>query len=144
MSGSIFDGVAEAMGFVRAGAALEEIKQDNAKLGQQISSGKLRMNPGAANKAAQVYEKKADQVERLSLRASRMGRVQGLGEYGSSQELAGKFTLKAANGTNGAADLLKMLSDELRRKADLFREAAKDYVATDEQIGEDMQKGSQA
>ncbi|MER7010374.1 hypothetical protein ABT324_02950 [Saccharopolyspora sp. NPDC000359] len=147
MSGDLGVGagaVGSALGFVGAGAALGAIRQENDQLGQQISSGQLKMNPDAANKAAQVYEKKADEVERLSLRASRLGRVQGLGDYSSAQELAGKFAQKASNGTNGAADLLKQLSDELRRKADLFRTAAKDYVTTDEQIGEDMQRGSQA
>ncbi|QIZ34847.1 hypothetical protein [Saccharopolyspora sp. ASAGF58] len=73
-----------------------------------------------------------------------MARVEGLGNYPSAQELAAKFAQKATNGSNGAADLLGQLRDELIRKADLFRQAAKDYVATDEQIGEDLQRGSQA
>lgn len=145
MSGSIFDGVAEAVGFARAGAALGAIRQKNDELGQQVSSGQLRMNPDAANKAADVYQQKAMQVNKLVRRAAALDRVDGLGEYSSSQELAGKFGLKATNGEGtGAADLLGALRDELLRKADLFREAARDYVATDEQISEDVRRGSQA
>ncbi|MEV0055782.1 hypothetical protein AB0H34_35450 [Saccharopolyspora shandongensis] len=133
-----------AVGFAGAGAALGAIAQQNDQLSQQVSSGQLKMNPDAANKAAEVYERKADEVERLALRADRLSRVEGLGDYRSGQELATKFGQKASNGSTGAADLLRKLTDELRRKADLFRQAAKDYVATDEQIGQDLQRGNQA
>ncbi|MGW1682763.1 hypothetical protein [Saccharopolyspora sp. NPDC002376] len=133
-----------AMGFAGAGARLDAIKGENDKLGQQISSGQLKMNPEAANKAADVYERKAQEIQKLSRQANDLQKVEGFGEYNSAQELAGKFGQKAFNGETGAADLLTKLSEELIRKADLFREAAKDYVATDEQIGEDMQRGSQA
>ncbi|MGI8311193.1 hypothetical protein [Saccharopolyspora hattusasensis] len=132
-----------ADGFAGAGAALGAIAQQNDQMSQQVSAGKLKMNPDAANKAAEVYEREADEVERLAMKADGLSRVEGLGEYRSAQELATKFGQKAKNGTTGAADLLRKLADELRRKADLFRQAAKDYVATDEQIGQDLQRGSQ-
>ncbi|MEV6230672.1 hypothetical protein AB0L88_22700 [Saccharopolyspora shandongensis] len=133
-----------AVGFAGAGAALGAIAQQNDQLSQQVSSGQLKMNPDAANKAADVYESKAMEVNQLVRLAAGLERVDGLGEYGSAQELASKFGLKASNGSTGAADLLAKLRDELIRKADLFRQAAKDYVATDEQIGQDLQRGSQA
>ncbi|MER5389820.1 hypothetical protein [Saccharopolyspora sp. NPDC002686] len=134
-----------AVGFAGAGAKLDAIKGENDKLGQQISSGQLKMNPEAANKAADVYERKAQDVDDLAQAAVKLNRVEGFGEYDSAQQLAGKFNLKATNGeSTGAADLLGKLRDELIRKADLFREAAKDYVATDDQISEDLQRGSQA
>ncbi|PKW19431.1 hypothetical protein [Saccharopolyspora spinosa] len=132
-----------AVGFTGAGAALGAITQQNDQLAQQISAGKLKMNPDAANKAADAYECAADEVDALAVKANALGRVEGLGEYRSAQELAAKFGQKAV-GPNGSADLLGKLRDELLRKADLFRQAAKDYVATDEQIGQDLQKGSQA
>ncbi|WP_346074374.1 hypothetical protein, partial [Saccharopolyspora thermophila] len=108
------------------------------------SAGRLKMNPDAANKAADVYERKAHDVNSLARAAARLGRVEGLGEYVSSQQLAAKFGQKASNGSSGAADLLTKLRDELIRKADLFRQAARDYVAADEQISQDLQRGSQA
>ncbi|KAA5828454.1 hypothetical protein F1721_28885 [Saccharopolyspora hirsuta] len=145
MSGDLGMGAGAALGFVGAGVALGAIKQENDKLGQQISSGQLKLNPDAANKAADVYERKAMQVNQLVRVAAGLDRVGGLGDYSSAQELAAKFGLKATNGEGtGAADLLGALRDELIRKADLFREAARDYVATDEQISEDLQRGSQA
>ncbi|QIZ36670.1 hypothetical protein [Saccharopolyspora sp. ASAGF58] len=133
-----------AVGFAGAGAALGAIQQQNDQLAQQVSAGKLKMNPDAANKAAEAYEDEAYEVDRLAKQALALGRVEGLGAYRSAQELASKFGRKATNGSTGAADLLGKLRDELLRKADLFRQAAKDYVATDEQISQDLQKGSQA
>ncbi|MER6987812.1 hypothetical protein ABT337_03950 [Saccharopolyspora hirsuta] len=144
MSGDLGMGAGAALGFVGAGVALGAIKQENDKLGQQISSGQLKLNPDAANKAAQVYENKADQVDRLIQKAADLTRLGGLGDYSSAQELTGKFVMKAQNGSTGAFDLLTGLREELQRKADLFRQAARDYVATDEQISQDLQRGSQA
>jgi hypothetical protein len=131
-------------GFASAGAALGAIRQENDLLSQQISAGKLKMNPDAANKSAAVYEDEAYEVDRLAKQADGLKRVEGLGAYNSAQQLATKFGMKAANGSTGAADLLGKLRDELIRRADLFRQAAKDYVATDEQIGQDLQRGNQA
>ncbi|MDA3629267.1 hypothetical protein OU415_27815 [Saccharopolyspora sp. WRP15-2] len=133
-----------AMGFAGAGAKLDAIKGENDKLGQQISSGQLKMNPEAANKAAKVYRGKMDEVDRLIQKAADLVRLEGFGDYSSAQELRGKFVMKAKNGSTGAFDLLTGLRDELKRKAELFEQAAKDYVATDEQISEDLQRGSQA
>ncbi|WP_223839451.1 hypothetical protein [Saccharopolyspora pogona] len=118
-------------------------RQQNDQLAQQVSEGKLRMNPDSANKAAEVYKEVAWEVDKLSKKAYQLERVEGLGAYRSAQELATKFGQKATNGVNGAAELLGQLRDELIRKANLFREAAKDYVATDEQIAQDLQMGNQ-
>ncbi|QIZ36288.1 hypothetical protein FDZ84_18415 [Saccharopolyspora sp. ASAGF58] len=132
-----------AAGFAGAGAQLGAIRQQNDHLTQQLSEGKLRMNPDSANKAAAVYEREAEEVDRLAKKAFQLERVEGLGEYRSAQELAIKFGQKATNGVNGAAELLGQLRDELLRKADLFREAARDYVASDEQIAQDLRRGNQ-
>src|SRR5262245_21991542 len=102
-----------AVGFAGAGAALGAIQQQNDQLSQQVSSGQLKMNPDAANKAAEVYERKADEVERLSRAAMRLNRIEGLGTYNSAQQLATKFGQKASNGSTGAADLLLKLANEL-------------------------------
>lgn len=128
-------------GFAGAGQALHSAKQGNDQLQQQIESGQLTIDPDAAEKAAKVYEDKADKVSRLAERAVGLNRVDGLGDYSSGQQLAKKFGLKAQNGSTGAADLLGELRDELRRKAGLFRQAAKDYKATDEQVSQDLGKG---
>lgn len=129
-------------GFRSAEDSLNAITAGNNQLQQQISSGKLIMNPDAANNAAKAYDNAARTIERLRHDADRLGHVTGLGSYGSGQQLATKFRHKAANGSSGAADLLQQLSQELRRKADLFREACKDYQARDEQVAHHVRKVS--
>lgn len=117
------------------------MKAGNDQIQGAIASGHLKMNPESAEKAAKVYEDKADRVRDLADDANKLARVGGLGEYPSSKELAAKFEAKAADGASGAVKLLKDLERELLRKADLFRQAAKDYVATDEQNAQDLSRG---
>jgi uncharacterized protein YukE len=132
MSGNLDDG------FKSAEDSLNAITAQNNQLQQQISSGQLIMNPDAATNAAKAYDNAARTIERLVAAGDQLGHVTGLGSYTSGQQLATKFTHKAANGTSGAVDLLKQLSQELKRKADLFRQACQDYQTRDEQIAHDL------
>jgi hypothetical protein len=120
---------------------MDQVRAGNDQIQGAIASGQLKMNPESAEKAAKVYEDKADQVFELMKDANKLARVGGLGEYPSAKQLAGKFEAKAADGSSGAVKLLQDLEKELRRKADLFRQAAKDYVATDEQNAHDIGRG---
>ncbi|WP_017975935.1 hypothetical protein [Actinopolyspora halophila] len=133
----------EASGFSGASAALGAISEENSWLQQQISGGGLSMEPAAADSAAKVYEEKAGKVDLLVVEAGRLQQVPGLGDYPSGRQLANKFSQKAKNGSTGAADLLTQFAEELRRKADLFRQAKEKYIATDEQISSDLNRGSQ-
>nr|WP_218862112.1 hypothetical protein [Actinopolyspora biskrensis] len=119
------------------------ISEENSWIEQQISGGGLSMEPSAADEAAKVYEEKAEKVALLADNAARLQQVPGLGDYPSGRQLANKFSQKATNGSTGAADLLRQFRDELLRKADLFRQAKEKYVATDEQISSDLNRGSQ-
>ncbi|SDK16508.1 hypothetical protein SAMN04487905_11250 [Actinopolyspora xinjiangensis] len=134
---------ADASGFVGAGAALQSIRDENSWIQQQISGGGLSMEPQAADKAAEVYLREAGKVDELIDAAIGLQQVPGLGAYTSGQQLAAKFGNKARNGSNGAADLLEQFADELRRKADLFKQAKKNYQATDEQAADDLRRGAQ-
>ncbi|SDP89676.1 hypothetical protein SAMN04487905_11247 [Actinopolyspora xinjiangensis] len=134
---------ADPSGFVGAGAALQSIRDENSWIQQQISGGGLSMEPQAADDAAAVYEREALEADRLAEDAVRLQQVPGLGDYSSGQQLAAKFGQKATNGSTGAADLLKQFADELRRKADLFKQAKKNYQDTDEQISGDLRRGAQ-
>lgn len=125
-------------GFQAAENSLNAITAQNNQLQQQISSGQLIMNPDAATKAATAYDKAALKIESLINGADRLAHVSGLGSYGSAAQLAAKFGHKAFNGTSGAGDLLKQLSQELKRKAELFRQACKDYQTREEQIAHDL------
>ncbi|SFE19054.1 hypothetical protein SAMN04487819_10932 [Actinopolyspora alba] len=134
---------ADASGFVGAGAALQSIRDENSWIQQQISGGGLSMEPQAADEAAKVYRREAEEAESLAGKADRLQQVPGLGAYTSGQQLAAKFGQKASNGSTGAADLLRQFADELRRKANLFEQAKKNYQATDEQISGDLRRGAQ-
>ena len=128
-------------GFEQAAGDLQGIRQSNDQIQQNIASGQLRMNPEAAEKAAQAYEKAASRAQRLARRADRLQQLDGLGAYPSGKQLAEKFRLKASNGETGAADLMRKFSDELQRKADLFRQAARAYQEQEHQVSEDLKKG---
>ncbi|WP_438387816.1 hypothetical protein [Actinopolyspora saharensis] len=132
-----------ASGFTEASAALGEISKENSWIEQQIAGGGLSMEPAAADSAAKVYEEKAEKANRLARIADGLQQVSGLGDYPSGRQLMNKFSQKAKNGSTGASDLLIQFADELRRKADLFRQAKEKYVATDEQISSDLNRGSQ-
>ncbi len=134
---------AEASGFGEASAALGAIRAENQRFQQQISAGQLSMDPSSAEDTATVYEEEAAEVENLMAKAFRLQQVPGLGDYPSGQQLATKFGQKARNGSTGAADLLRQLADEMRRKADLFRQAAKNYRVTDEQVAQDFKRGAE-
>ncbi|MDR7300570.1 hypothetical protein [Haloactinomyces albus] len=130
-------------GFMQASSAMGSIAAENAWLQEQISAGHLKMDSDAAEAGAKVYEDKAFKVEELARQANQLQQVSGLGDYASGVQLARKFGLKASNGQTGAADLLSQCADELRRKADLYRQAVKDYRATDDQISQGLQRGVQ-
>lgn len=123
------------------GDAVSQIKAGNDALAGGVASGTMKMNPDAANKAAQVYEEKASAILDLADRADQLSRLSGLGVYLSSQQLTQKFKDKASNGSSGAADLLRKLAEEMHRKSELFKQAAKDYVATDDQNAQDIARG---
>ena len=69
--------------------------------------------------------------------------------------MLGEFVMKALKrdagvhqwgnraGVTGAVGLLTQLSDELKDKADMFRQAAKEYAATDESIEQALRRGEQ-
>ncbi|WP_026448919.1 hypothetical protein [Actinopolyspora mortivallis] len=130
-------------GFAEAGEALGAIQQENVWIRRQIAAGGLSMEPSAADQAAAVYEREAEEAKKLADAAEGLQQVPGLGDYPSGRQLAAKFGSKAGNGSTGAADLLQQFADELKRKAELFREAKKNYQATDEQISGDLGRGIQ-
>ncbi|MEU6129072.1 hypothetical protein ABZ805_07855 [Saccharopolyspora sp. NPDC047091] len=122
-------------------ARLTGISAQNEQLRAQVASGRLKIDPDAAEKAAQAYEKAQRQVNRLGRNAERLGRITGLGDYDSAVQLSRKFESKACDGTSGALALLTRLADELGEKAELFRQVAKDYALTDDVIAQELRRG---
>ncbi|SDP56158.1 hypothetical protein SAMN04487905_105216 [Actinopolyspora xinjiangensis] len=134
---------ADPSGFEGAGAALRSIRDENSWIQRQISGGGLSMEPQAADDAAAVYEREAEEADKLVRSAIELQQVNGLGDYLSGQQLTAKFSQKASNGSTGAANLLKQFAEELRRKADLSRQTKKNYQTTDEQAADDLRRGAE-
>ncbi|GAB3286798.1 hypothetical protein [Parasphingorhabdus pacifica] len=130
-------------GFAKAQGALAEASKQTSWINEQVSSGQLRMNPEAAEAAAKHCEDSADEVGRMARDYNQIDRVRGLGDYESSVSLTHHFEQKANQSGSGAVDLLRDLQTEMLNQADAFRNAAKDYRATDEQIADDLGRGSQ-
>lgn len=139
--GAVAAGAAIA-GFGRSVAGLQALRKQTDEFEKGLSEGRFTVNPEAAHKAARAYEDAASQVSSLSRKVMRLNRVDGLGEYNSARVLAAKFGQKA-DGANGAADLLSQLKDEMLRKAELLKVAARDYATTNSEISEEFKRSVQ-
>lgn len=130
-------------GFAGAQAALGAAAQQTKWVNEQVGGGKLRMNPEAAEAAAKHCEDYARQVRQLRAKHNLIAKVDGLGDYDTSQALKHHFEQKANQDGSGVFSLLEQLQVEMLNQADAFRGAAKDYRATDDQIADDLGKGAQ-
>ncbi|MBB5071203.1 hypothetical protein BJ969_004291 [Saccharopolyspora gloriosae] len=130
-------------GWGNISAQLSGISAQTDEVRGKVASGQLKFEPDAAAKAAAAYEKAQMRLARVRRDAERLGRVQGLGEYSSAVQLSRKFEHKAVDPGVGAADLITKLGDELGKRAELFRQAEKDYSSMDESIAEDLSRGEQ-
>lgn len=134
---------ADASGFAAAKEGLKAISSRTQWINQQVSAGKLMLDPDVADKAAKRCEEEIEALAELFRQSRAMQRVQGLGNYPDGQQLATRFEDKANDGGSGAFALIRMMQDELKKQADAFRGAAKDYRATDEQNADDLRRGIQ-
>ncbi|MFR9732215.1 hypothetical protein ACL03H_23565, partial [Saccharopolyspora sp. MS10] len=82
-------------------------------------------------------------LEGLYRRAYVLQRVKGLGDYPDGQQLTRRFQDKAVDADAGALPLLRLLQEELKKQAEAFRGAARDYRNTDEQNADDLSRGIQ-
>ncbi|WP_243793234.1 hypothetical protein [Saccharopolyspora gloriosae] len=130
-------------GWGNIAAQLTGIKAQTEQVREKVAAGRLKFDPSAASNAAKAYEQAQQRLTRLTRNIDALSRVQGLGEYGSATQLAGKFESKATDSKTGAVGLLTQLGDELKEKADMFRQAAEEYAATDESIEEALRRGEQ-
>ncbi len=130
-------------GFAAAQEGLKAIGGQTQWINSQVGAGKLALDPEAAEKAAKRCEDEIRALARVMRDADQITRVSGLGNYPDGKDLTQRFVDKAsANGT-GAVDLVRQLQDELKKQAEAFRAAAKDYRATDEQNADDLRRGIQ-
>lgn len=134
---------AGSAGFAGAKAGLGAISQQTQWMSQQVSAGKLALDPEAAEAAAKHCEDEIRELAKLARDAQQLSQLKGLGDYPSGQYLTESFKNKAQSGGAGAMDLIREMQEKLKDQAEAFRAAAKDYRATDEQIADDMQGGMQ-
>ncbi|MGP4019169.1 hypothetical protein [Saccharopolyspora sp. 5N708] len=128
-------------GFDAAREGLKAVSGQTQWMNQQVSAGKLALDPAVAENAAKRCEEEIRELARLMRDADQMTRLSGLGNYPDGADLTRRFIDKASASGSGAVDLIRQLQDELKKQADAFRAAAKDYRATDEQISDDLQRG---
>ncbi|SDZ52697.1 hypothetical protein SAMN05216215_10908 [Saccharopolyspora shandongensis] len=130
-------------GFEAAREGLQAVRGKTQWINQQVSAGKLALDPEVAEKAAKRVEEEIQELAVLMRDARQLGRVMGLGNYPDGQQLAQRFVDKAEHETAGALPLIKEMQKVLQEQADAFRAAARDYRATDDQIAQDFQRGIQ-
>lgn len=130
-------------GFAAAKEGLKAVSGQTQWINSQVGAGKLALNPEAAEKAAKRCEEEIRELAQLFRDARQITRVQGLGDYPDGQQLTQRFQDKASDPQAGALKLVRDLQDELKKQADAFREAAKDYRTTDEQNADDLRRGMQ-
>ncbi|MCA1225137.1 hypothetical protein [Saccharopolyspora sp. 6M] len=134
---------AEAGGFAAAKEGLKAIGAQTQSINQQVSAGKLALDPQVAEDAAKRVEEEIEALQQLLKKTQALSVVKGLGDYPDGQQLAQRFQDKATDSNSGAAELVRNLQEELQKQADAFRGAARDYRATDEQNADDLRRGMQ-
>jgi hypothetical protein len=130
-------------GFAAAAEGLRAVRGKTEWINQQVSAGKLALDPEVAEKAAKHAEEEIRALAKLASDAYQISRVSGLGDYPDGQQLAQRFMDKANDPESGAFALIRMMQDELQKQADAFRAAARDYRAIDDQQAQDLQRGIQ-
>ncbi|GAA3366057.1 hypothetical protein [Saccharopolyspora gregorii] len=134
---------AEAGGFAAAKEGLKAIGAQTQSINQQVSAGKLALDPQVAEDAAKRVEEEIEALQNLYRKTQAIGSVKGLGDYPDGQQLAKRFEDKATDKDSGALELIRQLQAELQKQADAFRGAARDYRATEEQNADDLRRGMQ-
>ncbi|MGW3467695.1 hypothetical protein ACWDKQ_04320 [Saccharopolyspora sp. NPDC000995] len=129
--------------FTGAQEGLRAIAAQTQWINQQVGAGKLTLDPEAAEKAAKRCEDERESLRTLFTQARAIARVAGLGSYPDGQQLAKRFEDKANDPQAGAFALIRQMQEELKKQADAFRAAARDYRATDEQNADDLRRGMQ-
>lgn len=130
-------------GFAAAKEGLKAIGGQTQWINSQVGAGKLALNPEVAEQAAKRCEDEIRELRTLLRTGRALTALQGLGSYDPGQQLAQRFKDKAGDPNSGALKLIRDLQEELQKQADAFRQAAKDYRATDEQNADDFRRGIQ-
>ncbi|MFC7343134.1 hypothetical protein [Saccharopolyspora griseoalba] len=128
-------------GFAAAKEALGAVSGQTSWINSQVSAGKLALDPEAAEKAAKRCEDEIEELGDLWKITQALNTVKGLGDYPDGKQLAKRFEDKASDPEAGAMKLIRDLQEELRKQAEAFRGAAKDYRAIDEQNADDLRRG---
>ncbi|WP_243794055.1 hypothetical protein [Saccharopolyspora gloriosae] len=134
---------ADVGGFAAAKEGLKAVSAQTQSINQQVGAGMLSLDPEVAEKAAKRVEEEIEALDRAYDQARILTRVKGIGDYPDGQQLAKRFQDKASDPEAGALSLIRAMQEELRKQADAFRNAAKDYRDMDEQNADDLRRGIQ-
>ena len=93
---------AAGAGFQSAKAGLQAVSAQTQWINQQVSAGKLALDPEVAEKAAKHCEDKADELTGLLREFNGISAVSGLGSWPDGQQLSARFKSKAQDGSAGA------------------------------------------
>ncbi|MFR9730175.1 hypothetical protein ACL03H_13170 [Saccharopolyspora sp. MS10] len=130
-------------GFAAAAEGLRAVRSQTQEINQQVSAGMLALDPEVAERAAQRVEGEIRELSVILMRANQLNRLEGLGDYPDGEQLAQRFIDKATHPQAGAIAMVREMQKILLEQAQAFRDAAKDYRATDDQIAQDLQRGIQ-
>lgn len=133
--------MSEGGGFEGSKQALGEVSKQTGWINEQVSAGKLRLDPDAAEKAAKRCREEVEALRDIANKAQVIQRCEGLGDYPDGSALQARFEQKATDPEAGALPLIGQMQQELEKLAKAFEGAAKDYRATDEEASQDFERG---
>lgn len=102
-------------------------------LASAAGEGRLRMEPGTAEACAAACDEARLSLVDHAMTLNQAQRLDGLGVWGSGQQLATKFREKVTGGDASANEVLRAHQEVLETMAQTFRSAGAAYSATEEQ-----------
>ena len=103
---------AAGAGFQSAKAGLQAVSAQTQWINQQVSAGKLALDPEVAEKAAKHCEDKARELTDLLQSANIVTLVTGLGDWPDGKQLTARFKSKGADHSAGALALIREYQKE--------------------------------
>lgn len=111
----------------------DQLEGHSAGLRDAVDNGKLVMDPQAAERVAQVYEDKADELRRKRQRTDQMLADDVFGDCQIGKQLEQKFTEKVNDGKSGVVAILGKMENILNEMAQAYRDSARDMENTDDE-----------
>ncbi|MGW1679056.1 hypothetical protein [Saccharopolyspora sp. NPDC002376] len=105
-----------------------------------VDSGKLVMEPEAAEELAKFYEDKADDVRDKRRRTDRLVASGAFGDCFTGHQLEEKFRQKVVADEVGLVAILGKVEEILRNMAQAYRDSARDMANTDDEHSRNLNR----